>query len=491
MVRYRIRHKKGHYIWLESLTESILGDDGEILHLQVTSRDVSERQALEEELQRQAHHDSLTGLANRSLFTLRLDALVSSGDSDFAVLYLDLDRFKAINDTLGHELGDELLVKLARRLSGEARGGDTVARIGGDEFAVLLAGITNEADAVVAVERIVEAVRAPFDLDGTSRTMTLSIGIVLGRDGHRASGDVLREADLAAYAAKDSGRAQWSLFTPALREASDRRRRIEIDLEKAAERNELVVAYQPIVRLADGALSGMEALVRWNHPELGLLYPDVFISIAEETGRIAEVDRWVMREGLLQFERWEQELGREIDLSLSVNCSARDLHDPRFASHVRELVGGAPRRAERLTLEITESLLVDNPQRAAAVLQGLSDDGIGFSMDDFGTGYSSLSVVHALPVDTVKVDRAFVQRMDEDASARGMVQNVISFAHTLGKTVVAEGIETPEHLSALVEMGCEYGQGYLFAKPLAPEAVAALLRAEAPAWVEFWPSVRA
>ncbi|OZC04508.1 hypothetical protein BSZ36_00140 [Rubricoccus marinus] len=491
LIQYRIRHSEGHYVWLESLTETLRDASGEIVRLQVTSRDVTERQAIEEELQRQAHHDPLTGLANRTLLTLRLDALVASGETDFAVLYLDLDRFKAVNDTLGHSVGDELLVQLASRLRREARQCDTVARIGGDEFALLLTEIESEDDAVAAAARVSHAVHAPFDLGGTLREVTLSVGIVLGREDQQASGDVLREADLAAYDAKKNGRAGWRLFTPALREASDRRRRLEADLERAAERNELRVAYQPIVRLSDGALSGMEALVRWQHPELGLLYPDVFISIAEEIGRIGEVDRWVMQEGLRQFERWEAEMGREIDLTLSVNCSARDLHEPRFAERVRGIVGAEPRRAERLTLEITESLLVDDPQRAAAVLHELRRDGLRFSMDDFGTGYSSLSVIHALPVDTVKVDRAFVQRMHEDASALAMVNNVVGFAHTLGKDIVAEGIETPEHLVALREMGCEYGQGYLFGKPLAPDVMSTLVRADVPSWAPLWESVRA
>ena len=485
-VRYRHRHRDGHWVWLESLTETVYGRDGEVRYLQVTSRDVTERQAHEDDLRRRAHHDPLTGLANRMLFALRLDAVVAEAEAHFAVLYVDLDRFKAVNDTLGHEAGDSLLVQIGERLQRVTRAHDTAARIGGDEFAVLLTEVASEAEAIAAAERIVGALDRPFALGETARSVTASIGIVVGREGHASSGEVLREADLAAYATKRSGRAGWSVFTPEMRAASERRRRLEVDLERAVDGGELRVVYQPIVSLADGRTCGVEALVRWQHPQLGLLYPDVFISIAEETGRIAELDRWVMAEGLAQVEAWERALGRELDLTIAVNCSARDLHDPLFASSVRGLVAAAPRRRERLVLEVTESLLVDDPQSAAEVLESLRDGGVRFAMDDFGTGYSSLSVVHALPVDTIKADRAFVQRMHEDEAAMAMVRTVVGFAHTLGKRVVAEGIETRDQLEALARMGCEYGQGYLFAKPLAPDAVAELLGAEAPPWAGLW-----
>ena len=499
LIRYRIRRKDGRYVWLESLTEPIRDAAGAIVRLQVTSRDVTERQAVEDELHRRAHHDALTGVANRLLFTLRLDALVEAArqgaEADFAVLYLDLDRFKAINDTFGHEAGDTLLVAVARRLEAATRPCDTVARIGGDEFAVLLAGVRTPAEAEAAAARVDAALRVPVEVGGAERDVTASIGVARGHGGHATSGELLREADLAAYAAKAAGRAGpsraggWAVFTPALREASDRRLRLEADLARAVERGELRVAYQPLVELAGGALHGVEALVRWQHPTLGLLAPDAFVAIAEETGVIGELDRWVMAEGLAQLGRWEAALGRPLDLALSVNCSARDLHEPRFADGVRALVADAGRDV-RLTLEITESLLVDDPRRAAAVLQALSHDGVRLAMDDFGTGYSSLSVVHALPVDVVKVDRAFVQRMLEDDTAHEMVRTVVGFARALGTEIVAEGIETPAQLDALRALGCDYGQGYLFARPLAPPDLAALLAAP-PTWAPLWAPSRA
>lgn len=482
VIRYRMRRKDGEYIWLESLTETIRDASGEIARLQVSSRDITDRLAVEDDLQRRAHHDPLTGLANRALFTLHLDALVASDGpaGDFAVLYIDLDRFKTVNDTLGHAAGDELLCQLADRLRLVTRACDTVARIGGDEFAIIVTDVATAAHAQAAAERVERTLRTPFDLAGSRRPVSASIGVAIGRADHASSGEVLREADLAAYAAKADPTTIWALFSPAMREAADRRLRLEADLDRAVDRCELRVVYQPIVDLPTGRMSGVEALVRWQHPELGLLYPDTFISIAEETGRIGEVDRWVMAEGLKQLERWDAEAGRSLGLSLSVNCSARDLHEPHFADQVRTLLAQGPDRAGRLVIEITESLLVDDPLRAVAVLEALHAEGVRFAMDDFGTGYSSLSVIHALPVDTVKIDRAFVQRMDEDEAAREMVRTVIGFARTLGTDIVAEGIETAEQRDALVEMGCDWGQGYLFDRPLPPSEISARIRAEAP-----------
>ncbi|MEM0962396.1 MAG: EAL domain-containing protein [Bacteroidota bacterium] len=499
--RAQVQRADGTYRWIETVVEAVRSREGGIMHFQATSRDVTERQQVEDDLHRRVHHDPLTGLANRVLFTLRLDALVeyersrdaAAGEQDasFAVLYLDLDRFKAVNDTLGHAAGDELLVQVAQRLTASTREFDTVARIGGDEFAVLLEQCEVESAAIEAASRIERALREPFVLAGQVRSITVSIGIALGRPDHASSGDVLREADLAAYAAKAKGRASWSLFTPALREASDRRCRIESDLETAVANGELCVAYQPIVRLADGGLHGVEALVRWKHPELGLLAPESFIDIAEETGQISDLDHWVMAEALDQVGRWEARVGYPLSLDVAVNCSARDLDSPEFSWSVRALLAATELGNNRLVIEITESLLVDDPLRVAAVLQQLRDhNGVRFAMDDFGTGYSSLSVIHALPVDKVKADRAFVQRMHEDAGSLGMVQTVIGFAQSLGTRVVAEGIETPRQLAALREMGCEYGQGYLFAGPLAPKSMVEVIRDGGP-WVRHWSELTA
>ncbi len=495
--RYRIQHKEGSFVWFESLIEPVRDANGEIIQFQVTSRDVTERQAFEDELHRRAHHDPLTGLANRVLFTLRLDTVVEFSrftdlggeEVGYAVLYLDLDRFKAVNDTLGHAAGDELLVEVARRLQASTRAFDTVARIGGDEFAILIEHTDVEEAAIHAAKRIKAAFNEPFLLAGHTRSLSASIGIAIGRADHASAGEVLREADLAAYEAKADGRDGWSLFTPALRAASDHRRRIEADLEDAIGNRELVVAYQPIIDLETGLLHGLEALVRWNHPELGLISPEAFLGVAEETGQITNLDHWVMSESLTQLDRWSRELGQTLDLKMAVNCSARDIHDPKFAGNVRSLLSATGTGRGQLIVEITESLLVDDPLRVAAVLRSLRDqDGIEFSMDDFGTGYSSLSVVHALPVDKVKVDRAFVRRMHEDDAALGMVKTVIGFAHTMGTRVVAEGIETPRQLLDLRALGCEYGQGFLLSKPLRPDQVSQCLRSGGP-WRHHWEGV--
>ena len=490
--RYRIQKKDGTFVWFESLMEPIRNASGEIVRVQVTSRDVTERQAFEDELHRRAHHDPLTGLANRVLFTLRLDAVVEfaeltgGGENGFAVLYLDLNRFKAVNDTLGHAAGDELLVEVARRLRTSTRALDTVARIGGDEFAVLIEDADVEDAAVQAAKRIREALREPFHLAGRTRSLSASIGIAVGRPSHASAGDVLREADLAAYEAKADGRDGWALFTPVLREASDRRRKIEADLERAICENELVVAYQPIIQLDSGKLHGVEALVRWDHPELGMISPESFLGVAEETGLVVDLDHWVMAESLRQLGRWEREVGRELNLKVAVNCSAIDIHDPQFAWGVRSLLDASPAGRGNLVVEITESLLVDDPLRVAGVLQDLTETaGVEFSMDDFGTGYSSLSVVHSLPVSKVKIDQAFVRRMHEDGAALGMVKAVIGFARTMDTRIVAEGIETPRQLIDLRALGCEYGQGYLFAKPLRPEQLGWYLQQGGP-WLKHW-----
>ena len=463
-------------------------------------RDVTERRAAEDRLYHQAHHDELTGLANRTLFTARLDAVVAQAhgtaadaglvrhrDGGFAVLYVDLDRFKAVNDTFGHSAGDVLLRGVAGRLLAVVRPSDTVARLGGDEFAVLLDGLLDADHDQRVAERISGALASPVAIDGRPVQVGASVGVVVGRSDHRSSDTVLGEADLAMYEAKRLGRGQSALYAPAVHGPAGRRLRLEVDLHRAVEQDELRLAYQPIVRLADGALAGFEALVRWQHPEFGLLYPDAFIGPAEESGQIVAVDRWVLQKACREMAGWT---GRDADqgpvLLLNVNCTGRDLLETDYVEAVRGVADDAGFAPERLLLEITESLLIQDAAAVADVLRGLRSDGFRFCIDDFGTGYSSLTALHTLPVDRIKLDRSFVAEMDVRDESAALVETVIRLGALLGKGIVAEGIETPAHLGALRLLGCAHGQGYLFSQPVSPHAAADLAAAAELPWARYW-----
>ncbi|PAP77097.1 EAL domain-containing protein [Rubrivirga marina] len=477
----------------ETVGSPVRDSDGRLVGYVGLIRDVSKRREMEDELYHQAHHDALTGLPNRALFTARLEVAVERtrrGEGAYAVLFLDLDRFKTVNDTLGHTVGDRLLQEVAGRLVRAARPADTVARLGGDEFAILLEGVGEPDAAEHVAARVQDALAPPVQIDEHACTTGASVGVVVGRPDHDTADSVLMEADLAMYAAKGEGRGRAATFRPGTHTALEQRLRLELDLPAAVERGELRVAYQPVVQLSDGALAGFEALVRWDHPALGLLYPDAFIDAAEKGGEIVSVDRWVLREACRQMTEWERALAdrgeRDSFLLLNVNCTGRDLLESSYADAVGNLeedLGFAPRR---LLLEITESLLMEDPDAVATVLRRLQRGGVRFCLDDFGTGYSSLATLHALPVDRIKVDRSFVTDMDECTRNRELVRTVVELGHILGKSIVAEGIEKPEHLAGLQAMGCQFGQGYLFSKPLWPEDVASLIAAGEPPWQALW-----
>ena len=374
---------------------------------------------------------------------------------------------------------------MADRLTRSVRPTDTAARLGGDEFAVLLAAPLSEGHAETVAARILAALRPPVDLDGREAFAEASIGVVTGRAEHDSPDAVLREADLAMYDAKGAGRSRFAVYSASGHGPTARRLRLEMDLRHAVERGELRLAYQPIVRLADGSLAGFEALVRWEHPEFGLLFPDAFIGPAEESGQGTAIDRWVLREGCRQMAAWDALAGAG-RLSLGVNCTGRDLLDGAYARDVQSVPAEEGFDPARLHLDITESLLVEDAEAVAAVLRRLQALGVRFSVDDFGTGYSSLSTLHALPVDVLKVDRSFVGTLDTDDRSRQLVETVVGLGELLGKAVVAEGIEAPAQLAALRAMGCAQGQGYLFDRPLAPAAIATLLAAPAPPWRTLW-----
>ena len=456
-----------------------------------TVMDVTQREEMEQTLFHQAHHDELTGLPNRALFASRLEVALaeSGGDGDFAVLFLDLNRFKAVNDTLGHSAGDELLREVGRRLLATVRPSDTVARLGGDEFAVLLQGLPSPGHAQEIAERIDQALRISVDLGGRPLSVEASIGIVEGIARDASPDAVLREADLAMYEAKRTGGGHQT-YSAARHRPQAERLRLEVDLQHAVPRGELRLVYQPIVNLGDGALSGFEALVRWQHPELGLLTPDAFIEAADAGGLITVVDTWVLREAALQLAAWTRVGPR--GLRLNVNCSGRDLQDPAYTGAVAELAQAGPDAPERrLSLEITEDRLVQDLDAVSVVMRRLQGVGADFCIDDFGTGYSSLSMLHALPIDTLKVDRTFVDRMDGLSSGRQLVDTILGLAARLEMTTVGEGIETEAQLGALRAMGCTYGQGYLLSRPVGPDEALALVQSDAPPWLPFWQSAGA
>jgi diguanylate cyclase (GGDEF)-like protein/PAS domain S-box-containing protein len=440
--------------------------DGEPAVL-VTVSDVTQRNGLERELRHQAFHDSLTGLPNRALMLDRLEQALARRQRHrgvVGVLLLDLDDFKTVNDSLGHAIGDQLLAVVADRLRAMTRSDDTVARLGGDEFVIITDGLT-EADVEAAAARIASEVGAPIDIEGRELRVRVSIGIALARNGS-AAGELLRDADVALYQAKSRGRGRWVRFDDDLRGAAMARLTLESELRRAVEESELVVHYQPVISLEDGTVEGVEALVRWQHPERGLVLPGEFLQVAEETGLISEVGRVVLTEAAAQARRWlDDEVGR---LTVSVNLAARQLASSRIVALVAAVLERSRLDPAQLCLEVTEHALLEDIDTATAVLHELSDLGVQLSVDDFGTGYSSLVYLRQLPVDQLKIDRAFVSGLPTSERDAAIVAGVISLAHSLGLTVVAEGVEDHSLAGHLRELGCELAQGYLWSPALAP-----------------------
>jgi diguanylate cyclase (GGDEF)-like protein len=390
-------------------------------------------------------------------------------------MILDFDRFKVVNDSLGHTAGDQMLVAIANRLQSIVRGRDTVARLGGDEFAILAENVADPTAAEFFAQRIQEQLRAPFLIAGQEIFATVSIGIALSRHGTGQPGDLLREADTAMYRAKESGRGRHAIFDSAMREDIVSRMRLESDLWRALDRGEFQLKYQPIVELQTRRIAGIEALVRWYHPERGELPPSTFIPVAEEIGAIGCLGRWVLREACRQIHAWRCEDHADSRLTMSVNLSGRQLADPCIVEQVDLILAETGLAPSALQLEVTESVAMEDAEAAILVLKVLSAKGIRLGIDDFGTGYSSLSHLHRFPFDTLKVDRSFVGRMETDACNSRIVPTIVSLAHILGMEVIAEGIETEGHLAALVALGCRYGQGYLFSKPLSASRAVTLL----------------
>lgn len=449
---------------------------------------LAECQGERDTLHEHAMRDALTGLPNRALFLDRLGHAVERGrrhrDFRFAVLLLDLDRFKGINDSLGVQVGDELLLAMAKRLVTCVRGEDSIARLSGDEFAILLESLANDSDAGRVADRMLQAVSAPVATSDGQVFATASIGIVLSSSGIEAGPDaharLLQRAGVAITRAKAAGRGRYEMYDREMQARAVTRLRMETDLRTAVDRQQFELYYQPLVGLETGRITELEALLRWRHPERGIVAPLDFIPLAEETGLITRIGSWVLEQGCRQMRDWQQRYPRAIPLSLSVNLSVKQFAQPSFVEHVSEIVRASGLDPHHLKLEITESIAIDDPERTRGMLEELRALGVRMYLDDFGTGYSSLGHLHRLSLDAIKIDRSFVMRMDDPMHLQ-LVRTVRDLARNIGVTVIAEGVETTAQLAVLREIGCESAQGYLFSRPVPVADVERLLQQD-PTW---------
>jgi diguanylate cyclase (GGDEF)-like protein len=463
-------------------------------HVVELSRHIAEQERISAQLQESkdhfrhaAFHDALTSLPNRALLAENLKFVIERAkqheDYQFAVLFLDLDRFKNVNDSLGHSIGDQLLIAMARRLESCIRDVDMVARLGGDEFAILLDGIPSQSEATNLAHRIQEKLQSPFNLSGHEVFTTTSIGIAVSSTGYDHPENMLRDADTAMYRAKAQGKACYEIFDKGMHTHAVYVLQMENDLRRAIEREELRVYYQPIVSLENGQLAGFEALIRWQHPERGFINPSDFIPLAEDTGLIVPLGLWILKRACQQLCLWQWQSPSNRSLFMSVNLSGKQVAQPSLVSDISEILAETHVEPRHLKLEITESAVMENAEMAAQLLKRLKAIGVQLSIDDFGTGYSSLSYLHRFPVNTLKIDRSFVGRIGEAAENIEIVRTVVSLAENMGMEVVAEGVETLSQLMQLRKLKCQYGQGYLFSRPIDAESVSTWISRK-PDWQE-------
>ena len=483
---HRIRHRDGRYLWVLCRGVAVRDAIGKAYRMAGSLTDVSERKSTEQQLLHDAFHDSLTNLPNRSLFTDLLSRSLGRGrrraDYRFAVLFIDLDRFKVVNDSLGHSIGDELLKSIAQRVERCVRPGDTVARLGGDEFTILVDDIGDPSDATRVADRVQRELAQPFTLGGHEVFTTASIGIALSASGYQAADDLLRDADIAMYRAKALGKARYELFDTAMHAHAKALLELETDLRRAVEHAEFTLLYQPLVSLETGQITGFEAVVRWDHPTHGLIGPAAFIPIAEETGLIIPIGSWVLRQACRQMKTWQDRYPALADLAVSVNLSARQFAQANLVEEIDGALKETGLEPRRLRIEITESVVMENAASAMAVIDQLRALHIKIDMDDFGTGYSSLSYLQRFSLDHLKIDRSFVTDIDAAGSENAeIVRTIVTLADHLGMDTVAEGVETPGQLARLRELGCRKVQGYLFSKPVG-EAEADQLLAAGKIW---------
>ena len=477
LIECRVRHADGSWRHAETAVSSML-DDPEVCGVILNTRDISERKALEEALAHQAFHDSLTNLANRALLKDRTEhalARAARRGRPLAVMLLDLDGFKAVNDSLGHDAGDELLKMVANRLQECVRPSDTAARLGGDEFAVLIEDLASPGDYAVVATRVLESLQPAFHVQGKDVFVRGSIGIAMCGEGEDTADELLRNADVAMYMAKAEGKNRFELFNPSMHSAMLQRLDVEADLRRAVEHREFVLHYQPTVVLQTGRIAGVEALVRWQHPERGLVPPMDFIPVAEETGLIVPLGEWVLETACRQAKEWHVAHPNEPLLTMSVNLSARQLQHEGIVTTVERVLTSTGLSPETLTLEITESAVMNDHVTTIVRLNQLKALGVRIAVDDFGTGYSSLSYLRRFPIDVLKIDRSFVDGVTDGPQKRALLRTIVELGRTLNLETVAEGIEQPEEMQQLRSLDCDLGQGYYFARPLDADSVGELL----------------
>jgi PAS domain S-box-containing protein len=495
-LEYRIRHKDGSWRFLESTSSAIQSPGGEHEGLVIVNRDITERKRAEEKLVHQSFHDGLTDLPNRALFLDRLQRAVTlarrHSDFKFAVLFIDIDEFKVFNDNLGHAAGDTLLMQIAQRLTASLRGVDTIsrprtgeegelfvgestlARPGGDEFTVLLEELHNPSDAIRVAERLQRRLAIPFDFNGQEIVLSVSIGIAFSSNGAAEAQEVLRDSEIAMYRAKSTGKARCEVFDPAMHAGAIKRLQLETDLRKGLELNQFRVYYQPIVSLRNGDIVGFETLSRWQRPE-GLVMPGDFIPVADDSGIILPINRQLLYDACRQLRSWQALFPSDPPLSVNVNITSKEFAQPDLAAQIGKTLHETGLNPRCLNLEITETIAMGDADRSAVVLSELKALGVLLDIDDFGTGYSSLSRLQRFPVDTLKIDRSFISRMDTDSETREIVRIIVMLAHGLRLKVVAEGVETQVQADMLNEIGCELAQGYLYSRPVPGEAIGQLL----------------
>jgi PAS domain S-box-containing protein len=500
---YRVISRHGHVVWFQCEAKMIRGKNGQPSAIHGVGFDITDLKNAEQELVRAqdkllhgAFHDSLTDLPNRALFVDRLERAIARAkrhkDYRFAVLFIDIDRFKIVNDSLGHSVGDDLIIQVSKHILHCLRledlvsrpavlsnldwntKDDTVARIGGDEFTVLLDDIRDPRDGVRVAERIQNSFTEPFLLCGQEIFTTVSIGVA-ANSVHSSAADLLRDADTAMYRAKARGKARCEVFDQAMHEQAIDRLALENDLRRALEREEFRVYYQPIVSLQTGTIAGFEALIRWQRPGVGIVTPGEFIGVTEEMGLIVSVGEWMFRKSCEQARRWHIEHPRKPALTVSINVSGRQFAQMDLVTTLEMIVRETQVDPMAIKLEITESVTMGDPERAIKVIEGLKKLGMRISIDDFGTGYSSLSYLRRFPIDTLKIDRSFVSKVESNSESREIVRTIMGLARNLGMDVVAEGAETVAEVSYLVSLGCEFGQGYFFSRPVDSEEAGALL----------------
>ncbi len=469
------------HIWLDHKIIPYFDSSGVLNSFIGIARDITNQKLAEDRLRHDALHDELTGLPNRALFLDRLQHALLRGqrkpDYQFAALFIDLDRFKNINDVMGHIAGDQLLKEISQRLIAYVRPADTIARLGGDEFAVLLEDIAYAHDATFVANRLQDLLAEPIMIEGSEVFTTASIGIALSTTRYNSPEDMLRDADTALYKAKEDGRARYELFDNDMRAEAAASLQLETDLRKALERNELSLCYQPIIALQDNTIQSVEALLRWQHPGKGLISPADFIPIAEETGLIVDIGYWVIREACKQIYLWKKMFALQPLSTISINLSARQFSEIDLIEHVDRIISSTGVDPSWLTFEITESVVMENAECINAILAQFKSMGISLAMDDFGTGYSSLSYLHRLPIDEVKIDRSFISRIGEGRLEQAeIVDTIIKLTHNMNLKVVAEGVETASQSQQLLEMACDYAQGFYFSPPVGDLQAEQLLR---------------